>query len=90
MAMSIYKIRHKRIITQQTNSGWRQYLGEAALRSAAARELVPAARGDGPDGHGRERDMATGPAKQLAIGYGFRVFALPGLAGAYVSAVTAE
>ena len=44
-------------------SGWRQYLGEAALRSAAARELVPAAHGDGPDGHGRERDMATGPAK---------------------------
>ena len=43
-------------------SGWRQYLGEAALRSAAARELVPAARGDGPDGHGRKRDMATGPA----------------------------
>ena len=42
--------------------GWRQYLGEAALRSAAARELVPAAHGDGPDGHGRERDMATGPA----------------------------
>ena len=45
-------------------SGWRQYLGEAALRSAAARELVPAAHGDGPDGHGRERDMATGPAKE--------------------------
>ena len=26
-----------------------------AFRSAAARELVPAARGDGPDGHGPER-----------------------------------
>ena len=70
-------------------SGWRQYLGEVALRSAAARELVPAAHAercrsraygklvfrteatpsgrplvDGPDGHGHERDMATGPAKE--------------------------
>ena len=44
--------------------GWRQYLGEAASRSAAARELVPSACGDRPDGHGRERDMTTGPVME--------------------------
>ena len=34
--------------------GWHQYLNEVAFRSAAARGLAPSARGDGPDGRGRE------------------------------------
>ena len=47
--------------------GWRQYLGEAALRSAAARELAPATRGDWMAGRGRKRDMATGPVGNVNL-----------------------
>ena len=36
-----------------------------AFRSAAARELAPSARGDGPDGRGPKRDV---PAAPIAIG----------------------
>ena len=41
------------------------HLGEGAFRSAAARELAPAARGDGPAGRGPERDVVESTIKKF-------------------------
>ena len=57
-------VRAKKILSKYSSERVVHAPGEGAFRSAAARELAPSARGDGPDGRGPETGASTRPRSE--------------------------